>query len=99
MGLLSEDTVRSLVGRGAVGEIASHWWFDLQGRIVAEEEKHALGLGLDGLSRMVARRARVIAVVGASRERVLPLKVALNHCLVNTLITDHITARELLYES
>ena len=99
MGLRSGDTVRGLAERGAVGEIASHWWFDPYGQIVEEEENHAIGLGLDGLSRMVARRAKVIAVVGASRERITPLKVALNHGLVNTLITDHITAKVLVSQS
>ena len=41
---------------------------------------------------------KTIAVVGASRERILPLKVALNSGLVNVLITDHITAELLLSE-
>ena len=99
MGLLSGDTVRDLLVRGAVGEIASHWWFDRHGEVVEEGKEHAVGLGLEGLYHMVARRARVIAVVGASRERIFPLKVALDCGLVNTLITDHITARELLHES
>lgn len=99
MGLRSGDTVRGLAKRGAVGEIASHWWFDPYGQIVEEEENHSIGLGLDGLSRMVARRAKVIAVVGASRERITPLKVALNHGLVNALITDHVTAKVLVGES
>ena len=96
MGLVSSDTVRSLVGRGAVGEIASHWWFDRQGHTVEEPARHAIGLGLDGLTRMVERRAKVIAVVGASTERIAPLKVALDHRLVNTLITDDVTAKLLL---
>ena len=99
MGLLSGDTVRNLLARGAVGEIASHWWFDGKGQIVQEEGEHTIGLGLDGLSRMVMRRAKVMAVVGASRERIPPLKVALNHGLVNILVTDHVTARDLLRES
>ena len=98
MGLLSSGAVRDLISRGAVGEVAS-WWFDHNGRLVEDRANHAIGLGLDGLSRMVTDRAKVIAVVGASRERILPLKVALTHGLVNTLITDHITARELLHES
>ena len=97
-GLLSGDRVKSLLERGAVGEIASHWWFDEDGRVV-EEEEHAVGLGLDGLSRMVTRRAKVIGVVGASRERIPPLRVALHHGLVNILITDHVTAKELLRDS
>ena len=98
MGLLSGEAVRDLISRGAVGEVAS-WWFDDKGRLVEDRMNHAIGLGLDGLSRMVRDRRKVIAVVGASRERISPLKVALTHRLVNTLITDHITAKELLREA
>ena len=98
MGLLSPDVVKGLIARGAVGEIASHWWFDHQGRVVGQEQIHPIGLGLDGLSQMVRRRAKVIAVVGGSKERVPPLKVALDHKLANVLITDHITAQLLLSE-
>ena len=98
MGLLEGDAVRDLISRGAVGEVAS-WWFDRNGSLVEDRANHVIGLGLDGLSRMVSNRARVIAVVGANRDRIPPLKVALTHGLVNTLITDHITAKELLRES
>ena len=96
--LLTVDAVKDLVARGAVGEIASHWWFDKQGRVIDQGEIQAIGLGLDGLSEMVERRAKVIAVVGASRERITPLRVALNSKLVNVLITDHKTAELLLSE-
>ena len=95
-GLMSVDDVKELVARGAVGEIASHWWFDSQGRMVDQDHIHPIGLGLDGLTDMVRRRAKVIAVVGGSPERILPLKVALENKLVNILITDHITAQMLL---
>ncbi len=95
MGLLSGDAVKDLIRRGAVGEVAS-WWFDQNGNHVEDRENDAIGLGLNGLSRMVKNRARVIAVVGATRERIRPLQVALSHGLVNTLISDHITAKELL---
>ena len=98
-GLLSVAMVKDLVSRGAVGEIASHWWFDRQGKVVGRGQIHPIGLGLDGLSEMVGRRGKVIAVVGASRERIPPLKVALLQKLVNVLITDHITAQVLLSEA
>ena len=98
MGLVTKGTVKSLVARGAVGEIASHWWFDSQGQIVDQDRTYAVGLGLDGLADMVDRRAKEIAVVGAGRERIRPLKVALINRLANVLITDHISAQILLTE-
>lgn len=97
-GLMSVDAVKDLVARGAVGEIASHWWFDRLGGVVERPEVHAIGLGLSGLYQMVRRRAKAIAVVGASRERVRPLRVALTNGLVNVLVTDHVTAELLLVE-
>ena len=95
-GLLNQETVQDLMARGAVGEIASHWWFDARGNVVGQEQLQAIGLGLDGLAQMVRRRAKVIAVVGASADRVLPLRVALSHGLANVLVTDHISAQLLL---
>ena len=98
MGLLSKDTVQDLMARGAVGEITSHWWFDKRGKVLGQSKIHPIGLGLTGLSEMVKRRAMVMAVVGASRERIVPLKVALSHGLANVLITDHVSGRLLLAE-
>ncbi|HJO82110.1 MAG: sugar-binding domain-containing protein [SAR202 cluster bacterium] len=91
-GLMEVKAVEDLVDRGAVGEIASHWWFDSNGGEVEQGAIHAVGLGLDGLTNMVRRRAKAIGVVGASRERIEPLRVALENKLVNVLITDHVTA-------
>ena len=95
-GLLDANQVNDLVSRGAVGEIASHWWFNEDGEVVTQASSYAVGLGLDGLSAMVERRAKVVAVVGASRERLVPLRAALNHKLINVLITDHVTAQLLV---
>ncbi len=67
MGLVNVGTVKDLLARGAVGETAPHWWFDSRGDIIEQEHTQAIGLGLDGLSDMIDRRAKVIAVVGAGR--------------------------------
>ena len=50
MGLVNLGIVEDLVACGAVGEIASHWWFNSNGNIVNQEQTHAIGLGLDGLT-------------------------------------------------
>jgi DNA-binding transcriptional regulator LsrR (DeoR family) len=96
MGLLSRVQVEKLQAQGAVGEIASHWWFDKRGNPLNEEGSHPIGLGLEGLQAMVERGRRVMAVVGASERRIPPLWVALQAGFVNTLITDHLTAERLL---
>jgi deoxyribonucleoside regulator len=96
MGFLSQAQVEELQRRGAVGEIASHWWFDTQSNPIQEVETYPIGLGLEGLQRMVEQDRRVITVVGTSERRIRPLWVALQAGFVNTLITDHITAERLL---
>jgi DNA-binding transcriptional regulator LsrR (DeoR family) len=97
-GLATSDEVHTMISRGAVGEIAGNWWFDRQGKLIQRTQAKAIGLGLEGLRNIVRNEKRVIATVAASRERILPLKVALEHRLINVLITDHVTARELLRE-
>jgi deoxyribonucleoside regulator len=97
-GLATSGEVQTMISMGAVGEIASHWWFGRNGKLIPRTQARAIGLGLEGLSNLVRNEKSVIAVVAASRERILPLKVALENRLINVLITDHVTARELLCE-
>ncbi len=91
--------VTQMMRCGAVGEIASHWWFNKAGQAVEIDQMRPIGLGIDGLRRIVKNRGRVVAVVAASKERIEPLRVALENKagpFVNVLVTDHVTARELL---
>jgi DNA-binding transcriptional regulator LsrR (DeoR family) len=95
-GLATRAEVEAMVKLGAVGEIASHWWFDKHGERIGRSNALPIGLGLKGLRRVIENEGRVIAVVAASRERIAPTRVALVKGLVNVLITDHVSARELL---
>jgi DNA-binding transcriptional regulator LsrR (DeoR family) len=94
-GWLERAEVESLVEKGAIGEICS-WWFDAAGEEVCDERCYPIGLGLKGLKEMVASGRQVIAVVGADRTRIEPVRATLVGGMVNVLITDHITARHLL---
>ena len=94
-GWLDSDEVQAIINRGAVGEICS-WWFDDQGEEVRDDRIYPIGLGLAGLKRMVNDGKKVIAVVGADKQRLLPVYVALKRKIVNILITDHITAQFLI---
>ena len=96
MGLAIRDEVQEMIRRGAVGEIASHWYFNEKGRRIQCPNAQPIGLGLEGLYNVTGRGGRVIAVVAASRERIGPLKVALDCGFVNVLITDSASAEELL---
>jgi DNA-binding transcriptional regulator LsrR (DeoR family) len=95
-GLATSDEVSYAMAHGAVGEIASFWWFDQLGRLVEIPNARPIGLGLNGLADIVRDDRKVVAVVAASRARVAPLRVALEQELVNALITDQVTAQELL---
>ncbi|MFQ5576713.1 MAG: sugar-binding transcriptional regulator [Anaerolineae bacterium] len=94
-GWLKPGEVQALIDRGAIGEICS-WWFDSAGQEIRDDKIYPIGLGLEGLKRMVREGKRVVAVVGADRERFEPIRAALLGNIVNILITDHITARYLI---
>ena len=94
-GWLESDEIQALIDRGAIGEICS-WWFDEAGNEVRDDRIYPIGLGLAGLKRMVQEDKKVIAVVGADRQRLNPIRVALVNQVVNILVTDHITAQYLL---
>ncbi len=97
-GLATPEQVRNAMAQGAIGEIGSFWWFDRGGRQVDVPDARPIGLGLKGLADVVRDDRLVVAVVAASKARVAPLKVALEQELVNVLITDSVTAQELLHE-
>jgi DNA-binding transcriptional regulator LsrR (DeoR family) len=97
-GLARPEEIQYLMEQGAVGEIASFWWFNRLGRLVELPQARPIGLGLDGLAEIVRDGRKVVAVVAASRARIAPLRVALEQELVNVLVTDQVTAQELLTE-
>ena len=97
-GLARPEEIEYLMEQGAVGEIGSFWWFNDLGRLVELPQARPIGLGLDGLAEIVRDGRKVVAVVAASRARVGPLRVALEQELVNVLVTDQVTAQELLTE-
>ncbi|HEU0166249.1 MAG TPA: sugar-binding domain-containing protein [Chloroflexota bacterium] len=95
-GIVSYDYLRKVRAEGAAGEIAGYWWFKADGQAIVLPTAVPVGLGVEGLSALCAAGKHVIAVVAASNERVEPLRIALDHGFVNTLVTDEYTARQLL---
>jgi len=96
MGLATEEQVRRMKEQGAVGEIASYWWFDKNGKPIKAPDVQPVGVGPEEIYDIVEQGGTVIAVVAASKERIAPLKVALEQRMANVVITDHVTALELL---
>lgn len=88
-GFINADEHAALVSAGAVGELGGHT-FDAQGRFV----EHPMN------DRIVGVRVPVndvpVLCIGAGKTKVIPLRSALQGGLISKLITDEVTARELL---
>jgi DNA-binding transcriptional regulator LsrR (DeoR family) len=80
---------------GAVGEIC-YWLFGRDGREITTEHK-AIGLGYDGLREIAEDQEReVVLVCGGDKWRIRPLRIALEAGLASVLVSDTVTARQLL---
>ncbi len=100
--LLTAQEVKMMRQRGAVGEIAN-WFFDANGQEIEPKISNAIsikpiGLGLNGLHRLVEKGGTVIAVCGSDKRRIPALQACLKRQqkMINTLFTDHPTAEALL---
>jgi DNA-binding transcriptional regulator LsrR (DeoR family) len=88
---MTSATLRDLVHRGAVGSINLRY-FDAAGkRIPSELDKAVIGLTLEELKKI----PHVVGVAGGSA-KLKPIRAALEAKLINVLVTDHVTAQELL---
>ena len=89
--ILTDEEIKELQARGAVGDIALRF-FDAQGRAIQHEiNDRVVGLDLDQIRRI----PRVIAVAGGA-EKTEAVRAALRGKLVNVLVTDEPTAKRLL---
>lgn len=89
-GFVTEAELKALQKAGAVAEIVG-WAFDAQGRMVEGLTNERVA------SAPLPSRERSLVVALAMGERKLPgIRAALNRRLVNGLITDEITAENLL---
>jgi DNA-binding transcriptional regulator LsrR (DeoR family) len=80
---------------GAVGEVC-YFLFGADGREVTTEHR-AIGLGYDGLREIAQDPERdVVLVCGGDKWRIRPLRIALEAGLASVLVSDTVTARELL---
>lgn len=89
--ILSWEEVRGLTDRGAVGDIALRF-FDINGEPIRSEiDERVIGLDLDTLRS----RPHVIGVAGGPA-KFAPILGAVRGKLINVLVTDHLTAEQLL---
>jgi DNA-binding transcriptional regulator LsrR (DeoR family) len=91
--IYSEDALKALGERGAVGDICLRF-FDADGRPVASEvDKRVIGVTLQQL----ARADRTVGVAGGER-KYEAIRGALLGGWVNVLVTDHVTAERLVVD-
>jgi len=88
--IFSNKEIQELNNRGAVGNICCHF-YDKDGKETRLENRKVVGINLEDLKKI----KRVIGIAGGF-EKIGAIKGALNGNLINELITDDITAKELL---
>jgi DNA-binding transcriptional regulator LsrR (DeoR family) len=94
----SEDEIKMLRDRGAVGNIGGQWFNSRGETIPFPDDYDVLGLSLDDIRNMVREDKRVMLVGGVEPARLPALAVALNpeNQLCNVWIGDEATAKALL---
>jgi DNA-binding transcriptional regulator LsrR (DeoR family) len=91
--IITQAELDALLCKGAVGDVALHY-FDAQGRVIASGiEDRIIGITLEQLKRV----RRVVGVSGGP-EKLAALGGALRGGLLDVLITDSLTAARLLEE-
>jgi len=89
--IITQEELDALLQKGAVGDIALRF-FDAFGRpVLSELDERVIGISLEELRQI----KRVVGVAGGPK-KVEVLRGALRGGLINVLITDHVTAYQLV---
>lgn len=92
MGYLSNDELKRLIGKGAVGDILCRF-FDAQGNLVDDEiHERVIGVPLENLKV----RDKIVIGIAGGPSKFNAIRGALNGNYINVLITDEKTAQKLL---
>lgn len=98
-GILRRDQIEALESYHPVVDI-NHWVFDADGRCINElmdpPPYHLTGFAIPSLKERIREGAQVILVAGGGPSYVPAIRAALKAGLANILVTDHITAYQLL---
>lgn len=98
-GIFSRDVMDAFEIYQPVVDI-NHWFFDAEGRCINElldpPPFHLTGFAIPQLKQRIAEGAQVILVAGGGPSYVPAIRAVLKAGLVNIVVTDHITASQLL---
>jgi DNA-binding transcriptional regulator LsrR (DeoR family) len=92
--ILTWKEIRQILDQGAVGDIGLHF-YDIQGNVISSE----IELRLIGVSAEHYRRFERVVGVAGGRAKYHSILGAVRGRLINTLITDVITAERLMAET
>jgi len=92
MGYLSNDELKRLVGKGAVGDILSRF-FNAQGNLINDEiHERVIGVPIDNLKD----KGKIVIGIAGGPPKFDAIRGALKGKYINVLITDEETAQKLL---
>lgn len=89
--VMTPSNLKDLERRGAVGSINLRYFDEHGVRVPSDFDERVIGLTLDEIKKI----RRVIGVAGGSSKH-QAIQAALDGKLVNVLVTDHVTAQQLL---
>jgi DNA-binding transcriptional regulator LsrR (DeoR family) len=98
-GILTREQIEAMESYHPVVDI-NHWVFDADGRCINElldpAPYHLTGFAIPHLKERIREGAQVILVAGGGPSYVPAIRATLKAGLANILVTDHITAYQLL---
>jgi len=101
-GILSRDIMSTFEAYHPMADI-NHWVFDEEGRCINQlldpPPFHLTGFAIPQLKQRIAEGAQSILVVGGGPAYIPAIRAVLKAGLANILVTDHITASQLLPEA
>lgn len=91
LGLISAADVKSLSSNGAVGDLCAQW-IDAEGHVIDHPlNRRVVAFSVDELGNIP-----IVILASGGKEKVAAIRAALRRRLVSVLVTDEVTARDLL---
>lgn len=99
-GIITQEQMNAIEAFHPIVDI-NHWFFDAEGNCINEmidpPPYHILGFEIPHLKEKISKEGtKVILVAGASPSYVPAIRAALKAGIANILITDHMTAQQLI---
>jgi DNA-binding transcriptional regulator LsrR (DeoR family) len=94
IGYIDDSDMKSLKEKGIEGDINSRFFDETGNEVDCQLNKSVIGVNLKDIKKIPT----VIGIAYGTK-KVLPIKIALEHQLINVLVTTDEVANELLHEA